>query len=239
MSEIQLHREQPASLWRDNPMLVHLLGITPLMAVSDSATKALALGLGLVIISLLTALSLWGLRQFLQAKWRYLWIGLTLAAYTSGLALVIELNFFALYRELGIYIFLIAGNLALVIKMEAYLSFPRWDQVLLDSTKLGLSLCLALLGFALLRELLLAGTVFHNWELLLPGTVGGPELLMENRNTIFPFGLLQPVGFILLGLCVALLRLSNTQSDSPPKHRNNSAVKRARVTGRLKNLKEN
>lgn len=238
---VENYSEKPASIWRDNPMIVHLLGISPLIAVTDSATKALGLGVGLLLVATLSALTLQRLHQFIESSWQQysiLWIGLTLASYTTVFVLILQLYFFPLFRELGIYSYLITCNFALLIKMGPYTQHAKWTYVLTDSLKLGISLLLALVGFGILRELLFSASVFNGWEMLLPGTPGGTELLLENRESVFRFAVLQPAGFILLGLSIAILRRTRSLNASPPPHRSDEPVERARVTGRLKESKE-
>ena len=239
MSDVRLYADLESSLWRNNPMLVHLLGITPLVAVSDSATKALALGIGMLLVGLVSAFSLWGVRKYISPSWRLLVSAVTLSAYCSLLALLLQLFFYPLYRELGIYVFLIPCNFALLLKMDNIIRTDELAKTGFETFVLGLSLMLALVSFALVREFVLAGSVFYGWQLLIPGAVEGGEWMLENRENLFTFNRLQPAGFLLLGLCLALLRFTKSQDSSPIKQRNQHPVERARVTGRLKNIKEN
>ncbi len=239
MSDVRLYAELEPSLWRNNPMLVHLLGITPLIAVSDSATKALALGIGMLLVGLMSAFSLWGVRKYIGPHWRLSACAVTLSAYCSLFALLLELYFYPLYRELGIYVLLIPCNFALLLRMDSVIRTAQWTKVGFQVFTLGLSLVLALVSFALIREFMLAGSVFYGWQLLIPSTIEGGQWMIENRENLFTFNRLQPAGFLFLGLCLALLRLTKSQNPSPLKRRSKKPVERARVTGRLKNIKEN
>ena len=49
MNELELQSHAGASLWHNNPTLVHLLGLSPLLAISDRATTALAMGIGITL----------------------------------------------------------------------------------------------------------------------------------------------------------------------------------------------
>jgi len=239
MNDVRLYADMESSLWRNNPMLVHLLGITPLLAISDSATKALAMGTGMLLVGLVSAFSLWLVREYISPNWRLLVGAATLSAYCSLFTLLLQLYFYPLYRELGMYVFLIPCNFALLLKMDKVMRTTEWTKAGLDMLVLGFSLLLALVSFALVRELLLSGSVFYGWQLLIPNAVEGGEWMLENRENLFTFNRLQPAGFLLLGLCLALLRLTKSQDSSPMKQRTQNPFERARVTGRLKNIKEN
>lgn len=234
MSEFRLHSDIPASLWHNNPSLVHLLGISPLLAVSDSSIKALALGLALAVVCCCSAITLVALRSHVQSRFAYLWYAVVLAAFTSLVVLILQLFFYSLYRELGVYCYLIGCNLALLVKMEGYRRSNDYLVVAKDSLKLGLSLLLALLLFAALREILLTGSLFQGWELLIPGEVVEADSKLDSRNSLFRFAALQPAAFILLGLLLATLRKFGKLDLAPPQHRTSTEVERARVTGRLK-----
>ncbi len=234
MSELQLHRELTASVWRGNPAFVHLLGISPLLAISDSGIKAIALGIALTIVCVSSAMTLTILRSHIQDRYRFLWHGVVLASYTSLAVLILQLFFFSLSRELGIYAYLIACNFALLLKMDGYIENKDLGFVAIDSLKLGLSLLLALLLFSALREILLTGTLFQGWQLLIPGESLAFGANLDSRSSLFRFVALQPAAFILLGLLLAVLRKVGKQDDSPPLHREQGQVERARVTGRLK-----
>ncbi|MCG8414289.1 MAG: hypothetical protein MI746_08730 [Pseudomonadales bacterium] len=234
MSELQLHRELPVAVWRDNPAFAHLLGISPLLAISDSSIKAVALGIALLIVCVSSAMTLSLLSSQIQSRYKFLWYGVILASYTSLVVLVLQLFFFPLARELGIYTYLIACNFALLLKMDGYVGHKELGFVATDSLKLGLSLLLALVLFSVLREIFLTGSLFQGWQLLIPGESLPIEANLDSRSSLFRFMALQPAAFILLGLLLAVLRKFGKLNNSPLLHREQNQAKRARVTGRLK-----
>ena len=234
MSQLDLQAQQAASVWHNNPMLVQLLGLSPLLALSDRSSTALALGVGTFLVGLCAALSGFGLRRYLSGHWRYPVYCLILAFYTSLLALLLEAFFYPLWREMGVYLPLIACNLGLLLRFETYASADDWLWVGRDSSKFCAGMVAALLGFAMLRELLVSGTLFSDWALLMPASESLQPQARQQAGELFRFASLQPAAFILLGLVIAALRYTGLLREPPLENNSAEPVARARVTGRLK-----
>lgn len=234
MSHLDLQAEQDSSLWSNNPVLVGLLGISPVLALSDRSSTALAIGLCTLLVGVAAALTVFALRGRLAVNLRYPGYSLILAFITSLLALVVELNFYPLWRELGVYLYLVAANFALLLKMDTYYQSERLIWVFKDVCKLGLGFLVALLLLALVREALMTGTVFSDWAILLPGSESLDPMLRQQSGEWFRFGALPPAGFILLGLLIAVLRQAGLLKAPHFEANNPDVVKRERVTGRLK-----
>lgn len=238
MSELNLLATRPASIWHNNPSLVHLLGLSPLLAISDSLSKALALGVGLLVTSFVSAVTIRMLSGSINERWRYFWYCIVLASYTSLVVMVLQLGWYPLARELGVYPALIACNFALLLRMESFQRTAHWQQLMLDATRLGLGLLLALVLFATLRELLLYGAVFTDWQLLIPGNTNAMEQTSQ-VEAWFRFMALPPAAFILLGLLIALGNWLSVWKKTELRHHSDEPVTRARVTGALKGSGKN
>tara|TARA_B110000444_G_C18705446_1_gene531094 strand:+ start:278 stop:775 length:498 start_codon:yes stop_codon:yes gene_type:complete len=161
---------------------------------------------------------------------------LILACYTTITETIGQLYFYPLSLRLGIYLPLICCNVAILVRMETVATQSAWPTATFDAVKNGCGFLLALILFAACRELLLSGTFFANWSLLLP-TSGELSTMAStlNESYFFQFANTQAAALILLGLLVALFNfLSQLRSSSPSNHSEEIApVKRARVTGRL------
>ncbi len=234
MSHLDSQADQASSLWANNPVLVNLLGISPVLALSDRSSSALAIGLCILLVGISSSLSVFGLRGKLDVNLRYPAYALIMAFYTSLLALVVELNFYPLWRELGIYLYLVAANFALLLKMDVYYQAEKTVWVLKDASRLCLGFLVAILLLALIRETLMTGTVFSDWYILLPGSESLDPMLRQQQGELFRFADLPPAVFILLGLLIAALRQAGLLGAPRFESRNKDTVKRERVTGRLK-----
>lgn len=233
MSELDTKAQIPPSLWHNNPSLVQLLGLSPLMAVSDSASKGAALALGTLLVCIFSATAIHLLRRFIDEKWRYLWFSIILASIGTFIILLLQLYWYPLSRELGVYSVLIVCNLALLLQMDNYYQQHNPAKLLGQACSLGIALLLALVLFSMLREFIISGAVFSQWQLLIPNN---PQAMASLSNTgeLFRFAKLQPAGLILLGLLIALGNSFGAWRSAPLKHRQASRAKRARVSGRLK-----
>lgn len=238
MSQLDLQASQESSIWRDNPAFVHLLGISPLLALSDRSSTAFALGICTLLVGVTSALSCFAANKYLPKNLRYASFSLILAFFTSIVALIVELYFYPLWRELGVYLYLIAANFALMLKMDSYSKAEDLTKVLKDAFSLCLGLLVALVAFACIRELLLTGTILSDWRLLLPRSETLEPLSRQQTGELFQFSGLQPAAFILLGLVIAGLRQLNFIKHAKNELRNEGEIARERVTGRLKRKTE-
>ncbi|MAU91694.1 MAG: electron transport complex subunit RsxE, partial [Gammaproteobacteria bacterium TMED182] len=83
-------------LWRNNPALVQLLGLCPLLAVSQQLVTALALGLVTLIVLTISNLSISLFRRFLISDIRLPLQILVIATLVSAADLLLQAFFFEL-----------------------------------------------------------------------------------------------------------------------------------------------
>ena len=231
MNELRLYGRQAAKVWQHNPSLVHLLGISPLLAISDSIVKAIGLGLCQLLLCLFAAGAVRSLPRIINRRMRWFGYALVLAAGASVLVLLMRLLWLPLTQQLGIYAHLIACNLALLLQLDACREANSVGGAMKDALQLGAGLLLALVLFSGCRELLLSGTLFHGWQLLLPNSQAPVGFDESGQDLWFGFVGLQPAAFIGLGLMLALLRKIGWLSQQTLLHRSELPALRARVTG--------
>jgi len=141
-------------LWRNNPGLVQLLGLCPLMAVSTSTKNALGLGLATLLALMASSLLVALLRPVTAVQLRIPLFVLVIAASVSAIELLMQAFAHDLYLVLGLFLPLIVTNCAIIGRAEAFATRSRpWD-ALLDGTFMGIGFLLALLAVGSLRELL-------------------------------------------------------------------------------------
>lgn len=109
-------------LWDNNPALVQLLGLCPLLAVSSTITNALGLGLAtmLVLISTNTIVSL--VRHYVPKEVRIPIFVMIIASVVTCVQLLMSAYAYGLYLSLGIFIPLIVTNCVIIGRAEAYAS---------------------------------------------------------------------------------------------------------------------
>lgn len=223
-------------VWENNPVLIQLLGLSPVLAVSNTLAYGVGLGVATFFVCVFSCLTVSLLKETIPHRWRLVWYMLILASYTTIVETIGQLYFYPLFLRLGVYLPLICCNVAILVRMETFAAQSAWPAATLDAVKTGFGFLIALALLAACRELLISGTFFANWQLLLPAS---SEVATAARNIddmrFFRFANTQAGVLILLGLLVALFNLLSQQTSNSPSDNSEEIVpvKRARVTGRL------
>ena len=237
MSELEYRARKNQSLWQNNPVLVQLLGLSPVLAVSTTLVNGIGLGIATFIVMLLSCISVSLLKFQINSNWRFTWFLIIMASYTTVIDLLMQWLYFPLYKQLGIYVPLICCNIAILMRMEVRASSSHWKLAAVDAGKTGAGYFLAIILLAGLREFLGQGSLFSNWQLLIPSTLlvdTSPTSMQQNPG--FGFVSAQPMALILLGIIVAAKNFSDGFFDrkADTQAENYTPVQRARVTGQLK-----
>ncbi len=191
-------------LWKNNPGLVQLLGLCPLLAISNTFVNAL--GMSLATIAVLTAsnfvvaLS----RPVVREEIRVPMFVLVIAGFVGVVQQVMQAWFHDLYQILGIFIPLIVTNCIILGRAESFASRqPLWAATL-DGLSMGIGFMLVLLTLGGMREMIGSGTLFADAGLIFGDQAEGLAVsLSENARGILLFAL-PPGAFLSLGFLVAL-----------------------------------
>ncbi len=198
----------PAAILRagfrdQNPGLVQLLGLCPLLAVSTSLGSGL--GLGLATLAVLIAsnglVSLVG--RSLPAEIRIAVFVLLIAALVTAVELALSAWLPGLHAALGIFLPLIVTNCLVLARAEAFASRQPIGTALLDGFAMGGGFLVVLIALGSVREVLGRGSLGGDLHVLLGsgGPTSGLHLFGEQHG--FLLALLPPGAFILLGLGLA------------------------------------
>ena len=148
-------------LWRDNPGLVQLLGLCPLLAVT--ATFVNGLGLGLATLAVLMASN-----ALVSATRRWIKPEIRIPIYVLIIAsLVVDIGDLELAEQLGIFIPLIVTNCAIVARAEVFASRNPVAASIVDGLVMGSGFLLLLMALGAFRELLGQGTLFSGMRSVL------------------------------------------------------------------------
>lgn len=184
-----------------NTGLVQLLGLCPLLAVSNTAVNALGLGLATVLALTLTNAAVASLRRVTRRDVRIPAFVMIIAAVVTSIELAMRAFLPELHAVLGLFIPLIVTNCALMGRAEAYASRNSPALAALDGFAIGLGFLWVLLVLGGVRELLGKGSLFAGAGKLL----GLPGLEFAIRG--YPGFLLAvlPIGaFLALAGLIAL-----------------------------------
>jgi electron transport complex protein RnfE len=186
-----------------NPALVQLLGLCPLLAVSTSAGSALGLGLATLAVLVASNLIASVLGRWLLPEIRLAVFVLTIAGAVTAVELSMAAWWPGLHDSLGIFLPLIVTNCLVLARAEAFASRQPVGAALLDAVAMGLGFLLALLVLGSARELLGRGSLGADLGLLLGGETAGPGVRIFGAGHGFLLALLPPGAFVLLGLMLA------------------------------------
>lgn len=219
-------------LWQNNAALVQLLGLCPLLAVSNSAVNALGLGLATLFVLMGSNALVSLFRHQLIPAIRLPVFVLIIASLTTCAELLLRAFAIELYLALGIFIPLIVTNCTILGRAESFASKNSLGLSLLDGLMTGLGFAAVLLVLGILRELAGTGMIFANMDQLLP-FAGNWTVHVFNDYTPFLLAILPPGAFLFMGCLIALKNVLDKKLARPEPI--NEAIvpgsKRVRVTG--------
>lgn len=154
-------------LWSDNPALVQLLGLCPLLAVTTSATNGLTLGLATLATLVLTNGIVAAIRHHVTSEVRLPTFVLIIASVVTGIEMLLGAWAYELYVRLGLFVPLIVTNCIILARAEAFASRNPIGQALRDGLSYGLGMAGALLLIGAARELIGSGSLFAGLDLLI------------------------------------------------------------------------
>jgi electron transport complex protein RnfE len=200
-------------LWNNNPGLVQLLGLCPLLAITNSLVNGLGLGLATTLTLITTNVIVSGIRNLVRPEVRIPVYVLVIASVVTIIELAMNAWFHDLYKILGIFIPLIVTNCAIIGRAESFASKQTVDRALIDGLAMGVGFTLVLVTLGGMRELVGQGTLFAQAHLMFgePGRVLAMTLIDDYRG--FLLAILPPGAFIGLGLLIALMNVINARRE--------------------------
>lgn len=147
-------------LWRDNPVFVQVLGMCPVLAVSNTAENALAMGLATAFVLLMSNLLVSSLRNFIPKQVRIASYILIIATFVTITDYAIQAISVELHKSLGAFISLIVVNCLILSRAESFASKNNIGRSMLDAQGMGVGFIFALFCLGAVREVLGNGTIF-------------------------------------------------------------------------------
>ena len=151
-------------IWKNNPAVVQLLGLCPLLAVSSTATNALGLGLATMLVLTCTNTVISLFRKYIPNEIRIPIYVMIIATTVTVVQLLMNAYTYTLYQSLGIFIPLIVTNCIVIGRAEAFASKNSLLHSIWDGFSMGLGMALSLTVLGALREIIGQGTVFDGIE---------------------------------------------------------------------------
>lgn len=189
-----------SGIWDDNPGLVQLLGLCPLLAVTTTFVNGVSLGLATLLVLTGSNILVSASRRFIRSEIRIPMYVLIIASLVTCIELVFKAYFPALDRSLGIFIPLIVTNCTVVARAEVFASRNRVVPSIVDGMSMGLGFALLLSAIGAFRELIGQGSILSRMDMLLGGE---PLRGLTVSDGGFLLAVLPPGAFFSLALAVA------------------------------------
>lgn len=188
-------------LWKENPVFVQVLGMCPVLAVSNTAENALAMGLATAFVLLMSNTLVSLLRNFIPKEVRIASFILIIATFVTITDYAIQAISVDLHKSLGAFISLIVVNCLILSRAEAFASKNTLGKSMLDALGMGLGFLFALFCLGAVREILGNGTFF--------GLALFPDTFQEWIVMILPAG-----GFFTLALWLLIFNLIKHRKEA-------------------------
>lgn len=217
-------------LWKNNPGLVQLLGLCPLLGTSTSMVNALGLGLATLFVLTCSNMAVALVRGSLSESVRLPAFVLIIATLTTCVELLMQAWRYELYQVLGVFVPLIATNCVILSHADGFASHHSIQRSAFDGLMTGAGFALVLLTVGSLRELLGHGTLLAGMDLLFGPVASGWTLHIPGYQG-FLLAILPPGAFLVLGLLIALKnRIDESLADrAKPQAGNDPATQRQRI----------
>jgi electron transport complex protein RnfE len=146
-------------LWEENPVFVMLLGMCPVLAVTNSVMNAIAMGLATTFVLVASSTLVSVLRSFIPKQVRIASYIVIIATFVTVVDYTIQAISLDLYNALGAFIQLIVVNCVILGRAEAYASKQKVNAAAVNALGMGSGFTIALLALGSVRELLGNGTL--------------------------------------------------------------------------------
>ncbi|EJH55729.1 electron transport complex, RnfABCDGE type, E subunit [Vibrio paracholerae HE-16] len=217
-------------MWNNNPALVQLLGLCPLLAVSSTVTNALGLGIATLLVLVGSNVTVSLVRDYVPKEVRIPVFVMIIASLVTCVQLLMNAYAYGLYLSLGIFIPLIVTNCIIIGRAEAFASKNDVLPAALDGFWMGLGMTSVLVVLGSLREIIGNGTLFDGADLLLGEWAKVLRIEVFHFDSAFLLALLPPGAFIGVGFLIAAKSVIDKQIAARQPKQQKQAIERARVT---------
>ncbi len=200
----QLKQLSINGLWQNNPALVQLLGLCPLLAVSNTTINGLGLGIATIFVLVSSNLLVACLRSYIPSEIRIPIFVILIATLVTAVEMLMNAFTHQLFLSLGIFIPLIVTNCAIIGRAEAYASKNTPINATIDGLMHGLGFALVLLLLGLVREVIGMGTIFAGSTHLFGDVAANWQVNVSQFDQPMLLAILPPGAFIILAFFIAL-----------------------------------
>ncbi|MDJ0764798.1 MAG: electron transport complex subunit E [Myxococcota bacterium] len=198
-SKISKTGEITKGLWKDNPVLVLLLGLCPALAVTNSAYNGLGMGVATTFVLLGSNFIVSLIKGIVPKSVRIPVYIVVIATFVTIVDMALKAYLYDLSRNLGLFVPLIVVNCIILGRAEAFASRNSVGRSILDGLGMSLGFTLTLFILGAIREVIGSGT-------LTLFQLGETEVKFTLLGSQYPGVLvmiLPPGAFLTLGIMLA------------------------------------
>lgn len=188
---MSLGKEFVKGIYAENPVYRMVLGLCPVLAVSNTVENSLGMGVATIFVLLCSNIVISLIKNWVPKKIRIPIFIVVIASFVTIADLVMAAYSPGLHKALGIFVPLIVVNCIILGRAEAFASKNPLLDSIADALGVGLGFTLALLTLGITREVLGNGTFW------------GYPILGQNFTPVLIF-VLPPGAFLVLGVYLGL-----------------------------------
>jgi electron transport complex protein RnfE len=204
-------------LWYNNPGLVQLLGLCPLLAVTNNVINGIGLGIATLVTLVISNASISFSCNWVRKEIRIPFYVLVIASNVTVIDLLMNAWLPQLHHILGIFIPLIVTNCVIIGRAEAYASRNDLLPAIVDGIMMGIGFMLVLVSLSAIREIIGSGTLFINAEVMFGEDAKNLTLTIFNDYKGFLLAILPPGAFLGMGFLIAFKNIIDKQLEKRKK----------------------
>ena len=189
--KVSLFAEFLKGFWKENPVLVMLLGLCPTLAVTNSAINGLSMGLAVIFTLVCSSTLISLVRKIIPKEVRIPTFIIVIATFVTVTDLTLAAFFPDISKSLGPFVPLIVVNCIVLGRQEAFASKNPVHRAIIDALGMSIGFTLTLIILGSIRELLGSGTIFSF------------QIMPANFQPWMVMGL-PPGAFLTLGLMIGI-----------------------------------
>lgn len=209
-NKVTLLEEIKKGIWKDNPVLVLLLGLCPTLAVTTSAFNGLGMGLSTMFVLICSNIIIAIIKPIVPKSVRIPIFIVVIATFVSLLDLALKAYMFDLSRSLGLFVPLIVVNCIILGRAEAFASRNTVFRSALDGLGMSVGFTITLFVLGAIREIIGTG----NLTLLVLNELNVSFSLFGEGYPGVVVMILPPGAFIGLGVLLAVRNKIQARMDA-------------------------
>ncbi len=236
MSDVNYKELTLNGMWKNNPALVQLLGLCPLLAMTGSVVNSIGMGVATMFVLITSNLAVSMIRNVVSDAVRLPAFVMIIAASVTAIQLIMQAYTYELYQVLGVFLPLITTNCVILGRADAFACKNGILPSVYDGFIMGLGFAVVMFILGFFRELLGTGHVFADMHLLFGDMAKGWRMDVFKNYPGFLYIVLPPGAFIFTGFMIALKNMVDTEikkAQDAKKVDEGPIDRRVRVTGKI------